>query len=92
MWFQEPVDPVKFGIMDYNDIITHPMDLGTIKKKLSFNFYPSPTDFAEDVRLVWSNCYKYNGDEHEISTCAKDLEYLFEQHYEEQLKAYEPAN
>jgi hypothetical protein len=65
------VDPVKYGIMDYNDIISHPMDLGTIKKKLNFNYYPSPTHFAEDVRLVWRNCFKYNGDDHDISICAK---------------------
>lgn len=63
-WFQQPVDPVKFGIMDYNDIITHPMDLGTIKKKLAHNFYSNVKQFAGDVRLVWDNCYKYNGYEH----------------------------
>lgn len=63
-WFHEPVDPVKFGIMDYHDIISRPMDLGTIKKRLHYNFYPSHRDFAEDMRLVWGNCYKYNGQEH----------------------------
>lgn len=41
-WFHEPVDPVKFGILDYHDIITHPMDFGTIKKKLNFNAYKHP--------------------------------------------------
>jgi hypothetical protein len=50
--------------MDYNDIITHPMDLGTIKKKLAHNFYSNVKQFAGDVRLVWDNCYKYNGYEH----------------------------
>ena len=38
-WFHEPVDAVKFGITDYYDIITYPMDLSTIKKKLTFNGY-----------------------------------------------------
>lgn len=60
-WFQEPVDPVKFGIMDYSDIVSHPMDLGTIKKKLTYNFYSTVQQFAADVKLVWDNCYKYNG-------------------------------
>lgn len=41
-WFHEPVDPVKFGIMDYFDIITKPMDLGTVKKKLNYNAYNNP--------------------------------------------------
>lgn len=38
-YFQEPVDPVKYNIMDYFDIVTHPMDLGTVRKRLSHNFY-----------------------------------------------------
>lgn len=40
-WFYEPVDPVKYGIMDYFDIIKKPMDLGTVKKKLNYNAYSS---------------------------------------------------
>lgn len=47
------------------------MDLGTIKKKLQFNFYTSPQHLASDIKLVWDNCYKYNGLEHEISLSAK---------------------
>ena len=60
-WFHEPVDPVKFGIMDYFDIISKPMDLGTVKKKLNHNVYEKAQDFVDDMRLVWSNCYRYNG-------------------------------
>ena len=63
-WFHEPVDPVKFGIMDYFDIITKPMDFSTIKKKLSHNFYPDCKSFKADVLLVFENCLKYNGEEH----------------------------
>ena len=33
-YFHEPVDPSKFGIDDYFDVITEPMDFGTIRKKL----------------------------------------------------------
>ncbi len=29
--FQQPVDPVKYNIDDYFDIIKNPMDFGTIK-------------------------------------------------------------
>lgn len=38
-YFHEPVDPSKYGIVDYFDIISEPMDFGTIKKKLTFNVY-----------------------------------------------------
>ena len=63
-WFYEPVEPIKFGILDYFDIITHPMDLGTVKKKLNYNVYESAKEFANDMSLVWKNCYRYNGENH----------------------------
>lgn len=44
-WFQEPVDPVKFNILDYFDVISKPMDLGTIRKKITHNCYPSAKEF-----------------------------------------------
>lgn len=50
--------------MDYNDIITNPMDLTTIRNKLTHNFYPSPKSFESDMKLIWDNCYKYNGEDH----------------------------
>ena len=73
--------------MDYHDIISQPMDFGTIKKRLHNNFYPSHLAFAEDMRLVWKNCYRYNGEDHEISYAAKELEKVFEEIYESQLKS-----
>jgi hypothetical protein len=30
-YFLNPVDPVKLGVSDYFDIISMPMDLGTVK-------------------------------------------------------------
>ena len=77
-WFHEPVDPVRYNIMDYNDIVREPMDLGTIKKKLSHNVYANATEFVKDMRLVFANCYRYNGEVHDISVCAKEVEMVFE--------------
>ena len=31
--FEEPVDPVKLGLADYFDVVKHPMDLGTVRKR-----------------------------------------------------------
>ena len=76
-WFHEPVDPVKYNIMDYFDIITNPMDLGTVKKKLNHNAYEKAQDFVDDMRLIWQNCYKYNGEVHDISKCAREVETSF---------------
>ncbi len=75
------MDPVKFNIMDYFDIIEKPIDFGTIKKKLSHNVYRSLQHFVDDMNLVWGNCYKYNGEHHEISKTAKEIENFFNEEF-----------
>ena len=59
--FFAPVDPIAYDIPDYYDIIKTPMDLGTIKQKLTNNEYLRCQDFISDVELVFSNCISYNG-------------------------------
>ena len=39
IWFSAPVDEARLGISDYHTIIKHPMDLGTISKKLDGKEY-----------------------------------------------------
>ncbi|XP_055748413.1 E3 ubiquitin-protein ligase TRIM33-like isoform X2 [Salvelinus fontinalis] len=58
--FQEPVPP---SIPNYYKIIKKPMDLTLVKQKLQLKHvqhYQSPIEFVSDVRLVFSNCAKYN--------------------------------
>lgn len=45
---------------DYLEIVTHPIDLGTIKKKLNGLEYSGHHDFLNDIQLMFSNCNKYN--------------------------------
>lgn len=45
IFFAAPVN--KIEVPDYYNIITNPMDLGTIRKKLIGNKYESPKDFAD---------------------------------------------
>ncbi|KAJ5155635.1 hypothetical protein N7492_008438 [Penicillium capsulatum] len=45
---------------DYYNIIKHPMDLGTMTKKLKGLQYRSKLEFVDDLNLIWSNCLKYN--------------------------------
>ena len=40
--------------------VSTPMDLGTIKGKLQNVEYPDVESFVADLRLVFSNCDKYN--------------------------------
>lgn len=53
--FNSPVDVVKLNIPDYYTVIKHPMDLGTVKTKLTSGDYLNPLEFATDVRLTFSN-------------------------------------
>jgi transcriptional activator SPT7 len=43
-------------------VIKHPMDLGTMTKKLKTLVYKSKAEFVADLDLIWSNCLKYNAD------------------------------
>ncbi|KAJ9211874.1 transcriptional regulator family: Bromodomain transcription factor [Paecilomyces variotii] len=45
---------------DYYNIIKHPMDLGTMTKKLKALQYKSKQEFVDDLNLIWANCLKYN--------------------------------
>lgn len=58
--FAEPVDPVALNIPDYFTIITNPMDLGTIRKKLDAGEYDTVDQFKADVDLVFKNACTYN--------------------------------
>lgn len=36
--------------------------------------YRKPDEFARDVRLIFSNCYKYNPPDHEVVKMAQKLQ------------------
>jgi len=79
--FNEPVDPVKLGILDYFDVIKHPMDLRTIKENLEAGDYQTSEEFANDVRLVWSNATTYNPSNHLVHKWAQSLSSIFEKKF-----------
>ncbi|KAJ1846719.1 hypothetical protein LPJ57_008960, partial [Coemansia sp. RSA 486] len=61
--FLNPVDIVALNIPDYPTIVTKPIDLGTIEKKLKVRQYADTQAFIDDLRLMFNNCYMYNGRE-----------------------------
>ncbi|KAM8871727.1 bromodomain-containing protein 3-like [Synchiropus picturatus] len=79
--FYKPVDTELLELHDYHDIIKHPMDLSTVKKKISRGEYQDSQAFATDVRLIFSNCYKYNPPSHEVVSMAKRLQGVFERKF-----------
>ncbi|XP_042445954.1 uncharacterized protein LOC122030974 [Zingiber officinale] len=56
--FSEPVDPEE--LPDYHDIIKHPMDFATVRKKVSDDAYSNLEQFEKDVFLICSNAMQYN--------------------------------
>ena len=81
--FNQPVDPVRLKIPDYHLVIKNPMDLGTVRNNLRSNMYRSMLDFANDVRLTFSNAMTYNPPGHFIHTLAQQIRNDFEQMLEE---------
>ncbi|XP_066145851.1 bromodomain-containing protein 3-like isoform X8 [Euwallacea fornicatus] len=76
--FYKPVDAELLGLHDYHDIIKKPMDLGTVKRKMDNREYRSAQEFAQDVRLIFTNCYKYNPSDHDVVAMARKLQDVFE--------------
>ncbi|XP_041816426.1 bromodomain-containing protein 3-like isoform X2 [Chelmon rostratus] len=76
--FYKPVDAEALQLHDYHDIIKHPMDLSTVKKKMDGREYLDAHGFAADVRLIFSNCYEYNPPHHDVVTQARKLQSVFE--------------
>lgn len=80
--FNQPVDPVALNIPDYFSIISEPMDLGTIKSKLEKNLYFRAEEFADDVRLTFSNAMIYNPPSNNVHLMAKELNNIFNTRWE----------
>jgi hypothetical protein len=81
--FNKPVDAVGLGLHDYFAIIKHPMDLGTIRGRLSRGQYRNPKEFAEDVRLTFQNAMTYNPKGHDVHIMAEQLLGIFEAQWPE---------
>ncbi|OAY66746.1 Transcription factor GTE3, chloroplastic [Ananas comosus] len=89
VWFNSPVDVVGMGLHDYFQIIKHPMDLGSVKSKLSKGLYPSPSEFAADVRLTFNNALLYNPEGHEVHKLADQFLKLFDGLFGPSFEQYE---
>ncbi|CAG5119777.1 unnamed protein product [Candidula unifasciata] len=79
--FLKPVDAEGLGLHDYYDIIKKPMDLATVKKKMEDREYRSIGEFAEDVRQIFHNCYRYNPPDSDVAKMGRKLQEVFEMKY-----------
>ncbi|XP_025112371.1 bromodomain-containing protein 2-like isoform X3 [Pomacea canaliculata] len=76
--FYKPVDATNLGLHDYHEIIKKPMDLSTVKAKMDNREYKTVRDFEEDMRLIFTNCYRYNAPDTDVVIMARKLQDVFE--------------
>lgn len=77
-FFREPVDPVKMNIPSYPSIITRPMDLSTIEKKLKGGQYATVDALVDDFNLMVQNAVTFNGLDHLVAQEGLRLKATFE--------------
>jgi len=79
--FYKPVDTTLLELHDYRKVVKTPMDLGTIKNKMENRQYNNSLEFANDMRLICTNCYKYNPPDHDVVAMARKLQDVFEMRF-----------
>lgn len=76
--FRVPVDPVALNLPNYFDVITYPMDISTITRKLEAGAYESADRFWHDFDLMLQNCFLFNPAENEVHRRGKSLQEEFD--------------
>lgn len=49
--------------------------------KMDNREYKTAQEFASDVRLIFTNCYKYNPPDHDVVAMARKLQDVFEMRF-----------
>lgn len=75
--YKQPVDPVRDECPDYFQVISEPMDLSTIRRKLLDDKYTSISEWKNDFSLIWKNSKKYNNGATLIGLTAQYLQETF---------------
>lgn len=99
-YFNAPVDPEALNIPEYFGTVKEPMDLGTIRKRLQQGYYSPGSQlasgsgapvgsghrgFGHDVRLVFSNCIAFNGQDSSVGRAAGELRALFDTSFQNEV-------
>ena len=87
--FHKPVD-ARYA-PSYYEIIPNPIDLSTIKHRCASNSYLNHEMFLEDLKLMHSNCIKYNGPDHPFCQTAHAIYTKAVQLIEERSNAIQKA-
>jgi hypothetical protein len=79
--FLEPVNPDRDGAPNYFTIVKHPVDLGTIRRRLAEDEYTSVAAWSRDMSLIWGNAEKFNGRDSILCSTAMQFRRTFEKEY-----------
>uniref|UniRef100_A0A673NKQ0 Bromodomain adjacent to zinc finger domain protein 2B-like n=1 Tax=Sinocyclocheilus rhinocerous TaxID=307959 RepID=A0A673NKQ0_9TELE len=82
--FLTPVNPK--SVPGYRKIIKKPMDLSTIRDKLTNSQYLNLETFIIDVNLVFDNCEKFNEDNSVIGRAGHTMRWFFQRRWTELLR------
>lgn len=77
--FAHPVDTIKLRLPDYHNLIIHPMDINTIKKRIENCYYWSAQEALHDFKTMFNNCYVYNKPGEDVVFMGQTLEKLLRQ-------------
>ncbi|CAM9192953.1 unnamed protein product, partial [Scytosiphon promiscuus] len=78
--FVRPVDPAL--VPGYADVVSKPMDLSTVRRRLWSRRYQWHQEVVDDLRLVWSNAKAFNQENTDFWHAADSLSLLTESLYE----------
>lgn len=82
IWFREMlhdlVDWVKLEIPQYPKVIKKPMDLATMKRKLTDTEYTTPDKFRDDFKLMIKNAQTFNPPKNPVHEAARELDRIFD--------------
>ncbi|XP_027341121.1 uncharacterized protein LOC113854366 isoform X2 [Abrus precatorius] len=87
--FAEPVDPEE--LPDYHDVIEHPMDFATVRRKLANGSYPTLEQFESDVFLICSNAMQYNAPETIYHKQARSIQELGRKKFDKLRIEFDPS-
>jgi hypothetical protein len=85
--FRVPVDPERENADNYYDVIKHPMDFQTMKRKLSSSKYRNTQEFINDIQLICDNAKAYNGPVSLFTLVCDDLMAEVKRQYSEKSKS-----
>lgn len=73
------LDWVALEIPNYPKVVKKPMDLGTMRRKLENQDYPTAQKFHDDFKLMIRNCFSFNPHGTPVNQAGIELQRLFDE-------------